>query len=379
MNQAVELTQASRGTPDVRERAKVAGAQTADVAQLFSSVFASVTHTPIKPQGMRDAVSSELHQSNAYELDDIAAAEMRSPSEEKIETLRDRQPRGTREQGSVRQSPAAPPRPPSSNTVAPQREVGTEQSGIQTQPESKTDSKQLNQSVFGRESARSTIAASQLAPVGLTRSGHQESISASKTGGSRSVSAVTSAAAGGKAMLSKLAQKPQAQMLRATKEQVPAQVSRALARVVTNGGGRLTLKLNPHALGEVRIDVEVTKGVARASLETQSAAARDLLVHDIEALRSALERRGVAVAHLDVSLASDSADSGRSNEGLGHQGHPAERGHDRSWRTTRNRNQSSVETEGQGSRNAEHEAGGLESVMPVRTDASGVVRIDALA
>lgn len=87
---------------------------------------------------------------------------------------------------------------------------------------------------------------------------------------------------------------------RTSADQFALHASKALARVLATGGGSLSLRLNPEALGEVRVEIGLHRGKAHATFQASTTAARDLLLADIDALRAALERRGITVERLDV-------------------------------------------------------------------------------
>ncbi|MBX3322832.1 MAG: flagellar hook-length control protein FliK [Phycisphaeraceae bacterium] len=89
-------------------------------------------------------------------------------------------------------------------------------------------------------------------------------------------------------------------MLRVDQQQLPSQVARALARVMSTGGGSMTLRLNPQSLGDVRVEISIQRGAATAIFDAENQSARDLLKSEIDHLRSALERRGVVVERLEV-------------------------------------------------------------------------------
>lgn len=79
-----------------------------------------------------------------------------------------------------------------------------------------------------------------------------------------------------------------------------AQLSRGLAAAVAQRGGRITLRLTPQALGDVRIDMTVREGVVSAQFEASTGEARELLGRSLEHLREVLHAKGLHVDRLEV-------------------------------------------------------------------------------
>lgn len=98
-----------------------------------------------------------------------------------------------------------------------------------------------------------------------------------------------------------------------------AQLSRGLAAAFRQNGGTVNIRLQPDALGEVRIRLDLTPGQVAASFEAGSHEARRLLSSHLADLRSALEARGLEVAGLEVGfkdrLESHAAPEGRDPGG----------------------------------------------------------------
>lgn len=103
-----------------------------------------------------------------------------------------------------------------------------------------------------------------------------------------------------------------------------AQLSRGLAAILRQGGGTLTMRLQPEALGELTIRMDMQPGRVGASFEVQSDQARQLLNQNLVLLRSALEARGMDVERLDVRLAqpaeSEAAHGKQATDGRQHAG-----------------------------------------------------------
>ncbi len=85
-----------------------------------------------------------------------------------------------------------------------------------------------------------------------------------------------------------------------------AQLRRGMAAVLkqgaTQGNGRVTLRLRPEALGELKIQMDMKEGVVQARFEVTTQQARGLLDEHLPALRAALQARGLAVHRLEVSV-----------------------------------------------------------------------------
>ncbi len=99
-------------------------------------------------------------------------------------------------------------------------------------------------------------------------------------------------------------------LMRAEDDGVTGQVARGLASALRQRSGSITLRLNPEALGQVRIDLRVDGNSVRAKVVAAGDDARTLLSRDEASLRGALEARGLKVEHLQiVSLEQDRAEA----------------------------------------------------------------------
>lgn len=94
---------------------------------------------------------------------------------------------------------------------------------------------------------------------------------------------------------------PRSHQSRADAESVARQVSHGMAAVLSRGGGTVTLRLSPQALGAVRVRVEVHDGQVRAMFDVATDSARRLLIEGVESLKGALESRGLTVDRLEVA------------------------------------------------------------------------------
>lgn len=79
-----------------------------------------------------------------------------------------------------------------------------------------------------------------------------------------------------------------------------AQVARGLAAALQRGNGEVTLRLRPHALGELRVQVSVHGASVEARLRATSGEAHRLLEQNVESLRAALETRGLHVGRIEI-------------------------------------------------------------------------------
>jgi flagellar hook-length control protein FliK len=72
-------------------------------------------------------------------------------------------------------------------------------------------------------------------------------------------------------------------------------------------GGTVRLRLHPPELGAVKVEVNVRNGVMNAHLETETSAARSLLLDNLPALRDRLAQQQIKVERFDVDLAGQSS------------------------------------------------------------------------
>ncbi|MDX2018347.1 MAG: flagellar hook-length control protein FliK [Planctomycetota bacterium] len=93
--------------------------------------------------------------------------------------------------------------------------------------------------------------------------------------------------------------------LTAQEAETQGQVARGLASALKAKDGEVTLRLTPDTLGTVRITLRIEDQQVRATIETSTLAARDLLSKGVESLRAGLERRGLEVDRLEVRAAQD--------------------------------------------------------------------------
>jgi flagellar hook-length control protein FliK len=84
-------------------------------------------------------------------------------------------------------------------------------------------------------------------------------------------------------------------------------------------GGTLQLRLSPPELGSLRIELTVKEGALSASLETETPAARRLLLDHLPALRERLAEQNVRVERFDVDVRRDGQGGRDSQSGQGGQ------------------------------------------------------------
>lgn len=84
-----------------------------------------------------------------------------------------------------------------------------------------------------------------------------------------------------------------------------AQIARGLGAAFRNKGGQLTLWLNPESLGKLRVQMTIDNGSISARFEATSEATKNLLNQNIDALRSALESRGLTANNIEVVSIAD--------------------------------------------------------------------------
>lgn len=120
-------------------------------------------------------------------------------------------------------------------------------------------------------------------------------------------------------------------------EEFSAQISKGFAAIMRQNGGSLTLHLQPEALGDMTIRMDLQPGKVAAAFEVESDQARKLLDGNLTALRSALEAKGLSVDSLTVQVSERPApeaqptpaesgvlhDGGAGNPGGGAAGHGA--------------------------------------------------------
>ncbi len=304
---------------------------------------------PVFESGAAEQASRALTHAARVELDDRAAAELRTRSEraatEKAAEAADEEPAFESEpRPAVRERAAAEPR--RSAEEAPRGLAGATRTrgepaapagpGVQT-PEGPAAPRGGEGGGGAQPEARQASpgvvagAARPASPAAATGAG-------AGTGGAR-VQAVgeASGAGGGRrepgAVLRALVDRgavqrasidaksaPSARPLRAAWQAVEPQVVNGLARVLSRGEGEMTLRLSPEHLGRLEIRVRVRQGEVGAQVLPENERAHALLTENLHTLRSALEARGLEVQRLEVlrpQEASPQGDPGQNADGQG--------------------------------------------------------------
>ncbi|KAA0216641.1 MAG: flagellar hook-length control protein FliK [Leptolyngbya sp. PLA3] len=275
-------------------------------AQGFAGVFADLLDQQAqKSPGIAQVVRDELKNPNQVNLASIAAAELTSPSEPQAADSHARSqtaqtphktppsapvPPSARSTGAAEQSGATGPRSAGRLARADARPAQTSPSQTQSRPSHAQSS----------PPAQPTAAVAPHAPPDVST----PRATASTTRGSTRIDALAGLSRPGPRIDPRAAaaafKKHSPPIFHAEKQHLTSQVSRSLASIIARGGGKLSLRLSPQALGDVRVDVEVREGSARALFRTETESACDLLKSNLDALRHALETRGLRVERLEV-------------------------------------------------------------------------------
>ncbi len=76
-------------------------------------------------------------------------------------------------------------------------------------------------------------------------------------------------------------------------------------RAANQGDGRIQLRLSPPELGSLKIEIVVKQGALTASLETETVAARNVLLDNLPALRERLAEQDIQIEKFDVDVRRD--------------------------------------------------------------------------
>ncbi|MHB0912665.1 MAG: flagellar hook-length control protein FliK [Armatimonadota bacterium] len=103
----------------------------------------------------------------------------------------------------------------------------------------------------------------------------------------------------------------------AMRSKIIRQVVRAAEVHLFEGGGNMTLRLDPPHLGTVQMSVSVDNGSVTANLQTGTATASHLLQSDLPALKQALADAGINVDAINVSVGGNSGQGWNPHSGNG--------------------------------------------------------------
>ncbi|HHL34715.1 MAG TPA: flagellar hook-length control protein FliK [Desulfobulbaceae bacterium] len=73
--------------------------------------------------------------------------------------------------------------------------------------------------------------------------------------------------------------------------------------------GTITMRLHPAELGELRMEIKVEQDNIKAHITAQNPQVQDILDRNLPRLREALQQQGMNLAHMQVSVATDSGNS----------------------------------------------------------------------
>ena len=90
-------------------------------------------------------------------------------------------------------------------------------------------------------------------------------------------------------------------------------VSRAF-QSARSGSNEIQLKLSPPELGTLRLSISVEQGVVSAKVETDTAAARNILLDNLPALKERLAEQDIRVEKFDVDVGRDGQQSDQQSQ-----------------------------------------------------------------
>lgn len=93
-------------------------------------------------------------------------------------------------------------------------------------------------------------------------------------------------------------------------------VARAIGTSTTSAdGGQMRLRLSPPELGSLKLDIVVRQGTVTAHVEAENAAARDVLLDNLPALRDRLAEQNIRLERFEVDLMRQSFDQSPQHTG----------------------------------------------------------------
>lgn len=93
-----------------------------------------------------------------------------------------------------------------------------------------------------------------------------------------------------------------------------AQVVRGALALTRTTGGAMTIRLEPESLGSLRIQMHVAQGRVSVQFHAETAQARGLLTHHIDALRTAMESQGLKLDTVQIHSLHRAGPSSGSSE-----------------------------------------------------------------
>jgi len=275
----------------------------ASFATIFTQVRTSFAQIQTKPEGIRDAVRSELKSPNHMRIGEIASEELRTLTGKKDIKKSSTVPTGRSETDLIVREPKSKIQ---HNIVEDKTIVGKvverdkrEKGGTMI---SSTVPRTSKPSSHMPVPARNAVERSESREGQQIRSATNEvrkgysNESATKFGIAKIVFAKNNRSSSSKSIEAK-----GASIYRTKSSDVPAQVSRALAKIISQGGGRTILRLNPKLLGKIRVDVHLKMGVASARLHAEQQQTRELMLSHVDSLRTNLEKSGIIVERLEIA------------------------------------------------------------------------------
>ena len=119
----------------------------------------------------------------------------------------------------------------------------------------------------------------------------------------------------------------QATGLNAEDAPTTGRVIRGLTAMLQQRGGSMTMRLDPPALGQLRVQMTIARGVVTADFQPGTLEAQALLERSIATLRSALESQGLTVERLTVHAAPSSTSARETADDQSQQGNQSSRNH----------------------------------------------------
>ncbi len=380
---------------DNKSKASSRGAGThafATVLAVFGADFAPVTK---RGAGLSNQIRHETANPAMVEIHELASAELQTPKAARSDGSRD-----ARREASSQRSPA--PGQASHPALSPaqsryESQMSKDLPGVSSQATPSSKHEKVAEAETDRGSGFRQSAAAPMNDSKMVASRAPSAVAVPQSSGLTSEARSASLPTTGRALVGVEGLRPeratttrqpsqsmQRPMLRVDQQQLPSQVARALARVMSTGGGSMTLQLSPQSLGEVRVEISIQRGAATAIFDAENQSARDLLKSEMDHLRSALERRGVVVERLEVR----DAGTARVNEAEGTL-HGSKHESTENEASSRGRqewspptwNGSLAETnENAGTQvRAEPASGGWTPTLHVEVRAEGTLRLEALA